>query len=60
MRPDGHEYYEMLLFNVDDIMIISHLGDEVARQIGDFYKDQGIESRSAYLLLRGVHGEDSG
>ena len=38
MRPDGYDYYEMLLVYVDDIIIISHLGDKVARKIGNFYK----------------------
>ena len=38
MRPDGYKYYEMLIVYVDDIMIVSHFGDEVAKQIGDFYK----------------------
>ena len=34
MRQDLYEYYEMLIFYVDDIMIVSHLGYEVAKQIG--------------------------
>ena len=38
MRPDGYEYYEILIVYVDNIMIISHLGDHVAKQISDFYK----------------------
>ena len=38
MRPDGYDYYEMILVYVDAIMIVSHLCDELARQIGDFYK----------------------
>ena len=28
----------MLLAYIDDIMIVSYLGDEVAIKIGDFYK----------------------
>ena len=44
MRPDGYNYYEMLLVYVDGIMIISHLGDEVSRQIGYFYHiKEGIQ-----------------
>ena len=37
MRPDGYEYYEMLIFYTDDITIIFHLGDQVSKQIGGFY-----------------------
>ena len=37
MSTDGYKYDEMLLDYVDDIMIVSHLGDEASRKIGDFY-----------------------
>ena len=37
MRLDGYDYYEMLLVYVDDIMIVSHLGDEASKKIGNFY-----------------------
>ena len=37
MRPDGYNYYEMLLVYVDEIIIISHLDDQLAKQIGEFY-----------------------
>ena len=43
MRPYGYEYYAMLIVYVDDIMIVSRLGDEVARKVGEFYK---IKERS--------------
>ena len=35
---DGYEYYEMLLVYIGCIMIFSYLGDEVAKQMGGFYK----------------------
>ena len=38
MRMDGYEYYEMLLVYIGGIMIVSYLGDEVAKQMGGFYK----------------------
>ena len=44
MRPYGYDYYGIRLVYVDDIMIVSHLDDEVAKQIGDFYKiKEGIQ-----------------
>ena len=51
MRPDGYDYYEMLLVYVDDIMIVSHLDDEVARQISNFYniKEGGHGPPAQYL-----------
>ena len=55
MRSDGYEYYEMVLVYVHDIMIVNHLGHEVAKQIIDFYKDQGVELRSVYEVTRGRH-----
>ena len=36
IRPDGYEYYEMLLVYVDDIMVVSHSDGEVARKTGNF------------------------
>ena len=38
MRLYGYDYYEILLVYVDDITIVSHLGDLVAKKIGSFYK----------------------
>ena len=44
MRPDGYDYYEMILVYVYDIIIFSHLCDEVERQIGDFCRiKEGIQ-----------------
>ena len=40
MIPVGYKYYEMLHVYVDDIMRISHLGDMVAKQIGNYYKNK--------------------
>ena len=31
MRLDGYKYYEILLVNVDNIIIIYHVGDKVAK-----------------------------
>ena len=41
MRTDGYEYYEMLLVYFDDIMIMSHLGDQVSKKIVNFYYIKG-------------------
>ena len=38
VRPYGYEYYEMLIVYVDDLMIVFHLGDDLDRQIGNFYR----------------------
>ena len=35
---DRYEYYEMLLTYVDNVLIISHQGDTIAKQIGQIYK----------------------
>ena len=49
IRPDGYDYYEMLLVDFDDIMIVYNFGDDVARQIDNFYKinegSQGLPTR---------------
>ena len=51
IRPDGYEYYEILRIYFDDIMIFSHLGDDVAIQIGDFYKiKEGIKCPPMWCL----------
>ena len=41
MRPDGYEYYEIIIVYVDYIMIVSNLCDDLARRIGDYYKIKG-------------------
>ena len=44
MRPDGCGYYGILLVCVGGTMIISNLGDEVAKTNGGFYKfKEGIQ-----------------
>ena len=51
MRPDGYEYYEMLHFNVDDIMVVSHLGDKVARKIGNLCQiNEGSQGQNTRYL----------
>ena len=51
MRPDGYEYYEMLLVYVDDITIVSNLGDEVAIKIDNFHKiKEGSQGTPTWYL----------
>ena len=51
MRLDGYKYYEMILVYVNNIMIVYHLGDEVARKIGNFYKiKEGIQGLPTWYL----------
>ena len=38
MRANEYEYYGVIFVYVDDNTIVSNLGDEVVKQIGDFYK----------------------
>ena len=40
MRLDGYEYDERLIFYVGDIMIVYHLGDEVARKSATFIRSR--------------------
>ena len=62
MRPGGYEYYEMLLVYVDDIMIFSHLVDEVSKQIGRFYKinegSQGPPTRYLWADTEKIQTKD--
>ena len=50
MRPDEYEYYEMLLVYVDYIMIVSHLGDEVSKQIGSVPRLAAVVTSTNTLL----------
>ena len=51
MRPDGYEYYEMLLVYVDHITIVSNLGDEVAIKIDNFHKiKEGSQGTPTWYL----------
>ena len=49
MRPYAYNNYEMTLVYNDNIVIVSNLGDQVARQIDEFYKikkgSQGLPTR---------------
>ena len=51
VRPDGYEYYKMLLVYVDDILAISHKAKEVLQQIAKFYKikDGSLKEPDLYL-----------
>ena len=40
MRLERYEYDERLLFNVDDIMIVYHLGDGVAIKSATFIRSR--------------------
>jgi Reverse transcriptase (RNA-dependent DNA polymerase) len=37
-HPNGFKYYEMLFMYVDDILAVSHKGNEVLEEIGAFYR----------------------
>lgn len=37
-KPDGTEYYELLLVYVDDIMVVSHDPDSTIKRIGKIYE----------------------
>ena len=51
MRLYGYEYYEMLLVYVDVIIIIYHLGDQVAKKTGDFYNiKEGSQGQPMHYL----------
>ena len=52
-KPDGYEYYEMLLVYTDDILIISHQCDAIADGIDDHYKIKP-ESRKAPEIYLGA------
>ena len=62
MSIDGYGYYEMLLVYVDDIMIISTLGDQVAKQICEFYYikegSQGLPMLYLVADTETIHTED--
>ena len=52
-KPDGYEYYEMLLVYTDDILIISHQCDPIADEIDNHYKIKP-ESRKAPEIYLGA------
>ena len=62
MRPGEYEYYEMLLVYVDNIMIVSHLVDEVSKQIGKFYNikegNQGPPTRYPWVYTEKIQTKD--
>ena len=46
IRPVGYEYYEMILVYVDDIMILSHLDDDIAKKRENFTQSKkGVKVR---------------
>ena len=52
MRTDGYEYYEMLLVYFDDIMKMSHLGDQVSKKLPTFT----ISREGINISLHGTYG----
>ena len=52
-KPDGYEYYEMLLVYTDDILIVSHQCDTIADGIDNHYKIKP-ESRKAPEIYLGA------
>jgi hypothetical protein len=50
-RDDGHEYYEMLFANVDDILALSHPAEEAIKEITAFIKakEGSIKPPDIYL-----------
>jgi len=51
VKPNGHQYYEMLLVYVDDILLISHRPQETNNEIQQLYwlKDDFIGPPKRYL-----------
>ena len=46
MRSDGYEYHKMLLIYVDDITIVSHLGDQLSKTSSTFTRPRnGVKVR---------------
>ena len=51
MKENGHEYYEMLLVYMDNILCISHQAEAVLKELGMFYKikDGSLKKPDIYL-----------
>lgn len=52
MKPDGSEYWEMVLLYVDDALVISHRGQKVIQdEIGKYFKfkEESIGDPDIYL-----------
>jgi hypothetical protein len=51
VKPNGHQYYEMLFVYVDDILALSHQAEDTIKQITMFFKakDGSIKPPEIYL-----------